>query len=252
MGALQYAGSSSSDDANLATKRAVDTTITNVTPNQTTVQADVAGAIKNKAVKSDVDKWDLRFAPATEFKTKDEARNVPKNKVDVEGAPCTTTGGLIPAFRFPSLGSGYILGPYGWTVTNANSTNANNYASAVMVASLTTDQIPAGKKYWPLCFGQVMVMSEDTGGKPVIDIRATNTTSGRLLATGEGRSMYIGAQGITALPAADMNTWLDSGYGYSQTISMWMYDLNGRTVSARNSVTGLPAIGGAVYILVSS
>lgn len=248
MGALQYAGASSSNGSDLATKRTVDTSITNITPNQTTVQASVTTAVKDMATKTYVDKQDTRFAPAAEFKTKDEARNVPKANVNVPDAPVALQSGLIPAFRFPTLGSGYIMGPYGWQNTYAPSTNAASFASAALVASLTTDAIPAGKKYWPLVFGQLMVTSEDTGGRPVVEIRAGTTTGGGLLATGRGRSMFIGAQGISALPASDTSSWLTSN-GSPQSVSMWLYDLNGRTVGTRNSA-GMTAVGGAVYILV--
>lgn len=238
MGALQYAGASSTEDTDVATKRTVDTAIKNTAPNQTSVQASIQTAVQNRATKTYVDTQDSRFAPASEFQTKDAARNVPKNTVNAPSGPASLP---IAATRFAALGAGYVMGPYGWQTIDAPSTSS----AAVRIATLNTDAIPSGKRFWPLCFGQVLVTSGDTGGLPYIEIRAGG---GALLATGRGRTMFTGGQGLTAMPS-EGGAWITSNGG-SFTVSMFLADANGRPVNARDG--SAIAIGGAVYILLAS
>lgn len=238
MGALQYAGASSTNDTDVATKRTVDTAIKNTSPNQTTVQANIQTAVQNRATKSYVDTQDSRFAPASEFQAKDAARNVPKNTVNVPSGPASLP---IAPGRFAALGSGYVMGPYGWQETSAQSTTS----AAVRIASLNTDAIPSGKSFWPVCFGQVLVTSGDTAGLPYVEIRAGG---GAVLATGRGRTMFTGGQGLTAMPS-EGGGWITSNGG-PFTVSMFLADASGRPVSASDG--SAIVIGGAVYILLAS
>lgn len=238
MGALQYAGSSSGNGTDIVTKRTVDTSITGTTPNQITVKSDVLDAIDNFVEKEYVDLQDSRFAPVSEFAAKDKERNVPKSTVNTPGNPTTLP---IPASRLSLTGAGYVMGPYGFQNIDAATSNG----SSVQIASLTTDLIPKDKKFWPIAFGQVLVTSADTGGLPVIEIRSGG---GMLLSTGRGRTMFTGAQGITAMPVVG-GDWPVSTGG-PLVVTMSLSDFNGKSVIAKDGPVW--AIGGAVYILVGS
>ena len=246
MSALQYAGAGGTDPKDLATKRTVDTSIVATSPNQSSVQANVATAVLEKVKKDYVDKQDSRFAPANEFQTKDLNRNIPKSLIGQPNGPVALGGdGKIALSLFPATsasGSGYAMGPYGWQGVYSPSSTGG----AVMVATLSTEAIPAGKLFWPLCFGQVMVVSGDTGGRPLAEIRSSG---GMLLGVGRGRTMFTGAQGISVLPAADSPGWITSNGG-SFSVTMWVSDINGRPLDTK--VGSSAAIGGATYILLAS
>jgi molybdopterin-binding protein len=239
MGALQYAGPPSSSGTDIATKRTVDTVIKGATTNQIAVEAAAEAAVASRVTKEYVDKQDSRYAPITEYKTKDDARNVLKTSVNTPDNPVSLP---ISASRFTNtLGSGYIMGPYGWQGLDTPTSSG----SAVQIASLTTDAIPQGKRIWPVCFGQVLVTASDTGCLPVIEVRSGG---GLMLANGRGRSMFTGGQGITAMPVGG-TTWPESN-GTPLTVTMWLSDLNGRSVTPKDGST--IAIGGSVYIMVAS
>jgi hypothetical protein len=252
MSSLQYAGSSSSDGKDIASKRTVDTQISNTTgttttPNKLMVQASVGTAVQARADKDYVDKQDARFAPSNEYGIKDLNRNIPKTLVGMPNGPVALpSNGKLPLAIFPTatLGTGYVKGPYGWQAVFSPSTTG----STVQVASLVTEPIPAGKLFWPLCFGQIMVVSGDTGGKPLAEIRLGSNSTGMLLATGRGRSKFTGAQGITVLPASDSTGWITST-GAPLTVGMWVSDLNGRPLDTKIGLSA--AVGGALYILLA-
>ena len=240
MGALQYAGSTSEGQAQgITAKYTVDSVSDTVLPNLDSLRENVAAAVKDRVTKEYIDSQDARFAPLSEYQTKDLARNVPKSLLNAPGGP--TSLPLAPA-RFPPLGAGYVMGPYGWQGIDTPTVGL----TPTIVASLATDPIPTGKKFWPLCFGQIMVQCEDTGGLPLVEIRSE---SGLLLASGHGRTMFSGPQGVTAMPVADTGNWITSTGGPFR-VSMNLSDPNDRGV--RSSVDTAAAIGGAVYILMAS
>lgn len=234
MGSLQYAGKPSTNLNDLATKRTVNTVIAATSPNQETVEADIEAAVKGRATKQYVDQQDSRYAPVSEYVQKDASRNVPKSAINTPGGPTTLP---ITTLRLPTLGSGYVMGPYGWTSVDRGATSTGG---AVQVASLATAAIPQGTKFWPLCFGQVAVASADTGGMPLVEMRSGG---GLLLSTGRGRTMFIGEQGVTAMPTAFAG-WVTSNGG-PLVVNMLLSDLKGRSVSVRG------AVGGSVYVLVA-
>lgn len=241
MGALQYAGPSSGNPTDLATKRTVDTAIQGTSPNQTSILATTKTAIADRATIEYVDKQDSRFAPSTEFKEKDEKRNVLKTSVNSPNNPVTLP---IETFRFPSVGAGYTMGPYGWQITSQYTEGLTSSGSPIQIASLVTDVIPKDKRFFPIAFGQVLVTSADTAGLPVVDIKSGG---GLLLATGRGRTMWTGGQGISAMPC--YGEWTASNGG-ALSVTMWLSDFNNRTLVGRDGPA--IAVGGAIYIVVAA
>lgn len=238
MGSLQYAGAVASTDSDLATKRTIDAAIAATSPNQLSVQGDIQAAITDRVKKEYVDLQDARYAPASEYSTKDLNRNVAKATANTPNNVATLP---LSTSRFTLVGSGYTMGPYGWQSMDAPTSTGG----VVTVATLSTDAIPKDKKFWPIAFGQVLMTSADTGGLPVVEIKSGG---GLLLATGRGRTMFTGGQGITAMPVAG-GDWPASNGG-PLVVTMTLSDLNGRPFTAKDG--SVIAIGGAVYILVAS
>lgn len=245
MGALQYAGAASGGDGtDVATKRTVDTEIASTAPNQISVQSDINAAIANRVTKEYVDAQDGRFAPSSEAGVKDRARNVPKSSINAPGGPVALVGGQVPQSFLPLLGEGYLLGAYPWASLSYVTTSASTSGTAGKIATLTTAAIPNGRPYWPMCFGHVLV-NADRRGLPVVEIRRGDNPGGALLASGRGRTMFSGHQGISVVPVGDP-AWTN-GNALPLTVSMWLYDINGRSVT--NNVSG-GGIGGGTYILL--
>lgn len=244
MVALQYAGASGADPTDVATKRTVDVEIANTAPNQVSVQTDINNAIANRVTREYVDAQDGRYAPASEPGIKDRARNVLKTEINAPGGPVALVNSMIPTTFLPLLGEGYVLGPYPWSAIYKVTTSAATPGTATKIGTVTTEGIPNTRPYWPMCFSTVLV-NADRQGLPVVEIRKGDSPGGALLAVGRGRTMFTGHQGISVVPVGD-GAWTN-GTGAALTVSMWLYDLNARSVST--DVLG-GAIGGGVYVLL--
>ncbi len=238
MVAISYAGEPAENSDDIVTKYTVDEIIKTTSPNKTSVEADINTAVSNRVTKEYVDTQDSRYAPASEYGTKDASRNILKSLVGTPGHPVPLP---LTESRFPVLGAGYILGAYGW----AEAKTVSSTGTEVQIASVTTDPIPHKKKFWPVCFAQVLVSTTDLGALPIIEARSTGKA---VLSTGRGRTMWIGGQGVTAVPVVG-GEWLTST-GAPYTVELILKDLYGKTVAGFDG--SRLAISGAVYIMLAS
>lgn len=161
---------------------------------------------------------------------------IPDSWVGEYVAPLVT--GTIPNQYAPSLGTGYVLGPYGPTslspVTGAGST-------PVKLADWAIG--PTGISHQPMVFMSLLA-SGANGARPVIDV---GISSGQqpyvnqiLIARGLGRSCWNDLQAITVKPVPSVlghTGQPNTGYSptYNVWISAWVYDANGQSVSVNTS-----------------
>lgn len=244
MGALPYVGVLPGTATEISNQASIDATIGTTIPNKTTATSSVLDAVAKLCTLDAMRSKDNAFAIASEYKTKDTARNVPTTPVNVAGAPVQLVGGTVPATYFPALGNGFVNGGYGISYAGAGTATA----SPQLIGTINAGAVPSGIGYWPLCFGAVMVSCNDTGGRPVVEMRL-GSGYGPLLAIGTGRTMFTGQQGISMVPASEGSGWF-TGNGAGVTVSIWLYDANGRGVTVQGQ--GGADLIASTYLVLSS
>jgi hypothetical protein len=234
MPALPYVGAVPAAWRDIATYASVDAAAAD---ERMEVEGLVSTAVTDKATVAEVRSKDNYYALDMEYKTKDATRNVPLTPVNVAGSPVTLEGnGTIATSRFPTMGAGYLRGPWGLgTVTKAASVGV----TPVAIATFTTTAIPAGVTYQPVCFVSALVKSSTTAGRPVMEVRMGTSSQGALVAVGRGRTMFTGLQSLAVMPVADTVAWM-TGTGAAITLTLWLSDAAGAGVSieAVADVTG--------------
>ena len=146
--------------------------------------------------------------------------------------------GKIPQKYVPSLGYGYVLGPYGATslfsATNVSTTPAK-IADFVIGPTNISNQ--------PMGFISLLV-GGNNGARPVVELCISNGqqpyANQTLIARGVGRDCWNDLQAITTLPVPSVlgHTGLaNTGYSptYSAWVSAWVYDANGQSVSVNTN-----------------
>lgn len=230
MSALPHVGVFPAKPDDVSSQRSVSTTVGTTIPNRISVDSDILDAVEKYSTLDEMQFKDSQFPGSDEYIKKDADRNVPIASGNKPGGPVSLTNGKVDKLRFPSLGAGYVIGPFGVTTSSA----AVATATPQLIATFTTTIIPVGTLYRPMCFGSVLIASVDTGGRPIIEMRLGTTSSGTLLAVGRGRTMFTGPQGVPLLPVAETtgNTetpWM-IGTGATVVVTLWLYDANGRSV----------------------
>lgn len=161
---------------------------------------------------------------------------IPETWVGESVAPIV--GGTIPSEFIPSLGVGYVLGPFGATAT-FQATNVGS--TPFKIADFNIG--PTGISNQPVAFMNLLV-SGANGARPVVDICISSSqqpyAGQTLIARGVGRSCWNDMQAITVLPVPSVlgHTGLaNTGYSpaYNAWISAWVYDANDQSVSVNTS-----------------
>jgi hypothetical protein len=157
---------------------------------------------------------------------------IPENWVGTWVPPIVS--GTIPQQFIPSLGFGYVLGPFGATATFPVSGAGS---SPVKFADFNIG--PTGISNQPMALLNLLV-SGVNGARPIVDVCISSGqqpyASQTLIARGVGRSCWNDLQAITVLPVPSVlgHTGL-ANTGYSPTfnawISAWLYDANNESVS---------------------
>jgi hypothetical protein len=150
--------------------------------------------------------------------------------------------GVIPSTYVPSLGQGYVLGPFGTTALYAGTTGA----TPLKIADWNIGA--QGINFQPMVFMNLLA-SAANGGRPVVDVRisqgAATYSASTLIARGVGRNCWSDTQAITVIPfpaSAGHTGVAGSGYGpnYNTWLSAWLWDYNaqGVTVAQSNIFSG--------------
>ena len=152
-------------------------------------------------------------------------------------APLNSSG-VIPSQYVPSLGQGYVLGPFGTTALYTGSTGATPLKIADW--NIGTQAM----NFQPIAFMSLLA-SAANGGRPCVEIGISSGSqiygNQTIIARGVGRNAWNDKQSITVIPipAAAGHTGLaGSGYPPSFTniwASAWLRDLNAQSVTVGNN-----------------
>lgn len=246
---LAYVGKLPAVAPDVVNKLATVTAINATTPNQASVQAQIDALVAGTyATKSYVDTQDATFQPISYYQNQD-ALNVPTTTVAQPNGVASLDGSTkVPLAQLPTLGAGYLQGPYGTTAVNTvGGTTAN---TPLKIADFNIGA--PGILFRPLAFMTVLLTS--TGiARPVVEVRIANTTtapaygSTTLVAMGVGRSLWADYQAISVLPVGDTTGTTPSSLAttYNIWLTAWVYDLNNSSVTF--SVGGIA--NAAAYLL---
>lgn len=146
------------------------------------------------------------------------------------GVAATDSNNKVPLEQLPSMGSGYLLGPYGisWST---DVSGVSTIANAKRFAEWAIQTNPVN--FRPLVYMIVNTQTDNKLGRPVIEVRMSNgpttlySTSNPLVAMGTGRSFYTGTQAIAVMPCASANGQVGGGFfspTYNTYLTAWLYD----------------------------
>jgi hypothetical protein len=248
MSGLNYVGATPAGSQDEVTKLAMAGLLAAATPSQGSAATDVNNAAALMASKTYIDTQAANYETPSYYQTQD-ALNIALTKIGVAGGVAALDATTkIPLVQLPSVGAGYIKGPFGPTagfaVTGTTSTPQKIADWNIGVQSLTF--MP-----WVMC--SIMVQSLTPLARPVVEIRMSNGSavyaSQTFIARGLGRSLYTSAQSVAVVSAPTVTGATGPGTAYSPTyniwLSAWLYDANNAGVeAAQNSVTS-----GAVYLV---
>ena len=248
---LDYVGPNPITGSDIVNKLDTTNIIGGITPNQATVNADIASIVTSTYEPySTVSELTTTYSPISYYKTQD-LLNLPLTSVGTVsvtelgttgyyGAASLDSSGQIPAAQFPALGDGYLLGPYGATSTASGGTNT----TPIKIADVEIGR--ATKSFSPLAYMTALV----TGvmAHPVIEAYIANTastaptsyaTAGTLIARGAARSLYSGLAPIAVnpLPATVGQTPALLPPTYQVWVTYWLYD-----AASYNNVAGVTSV----------
>lgn len=213
---------------------------------QTQMTSQVASAATTYATVAYVNTDDSLLAPPAYYAAKD-ALQIPLTALgQPSGVATLDSGGHVPLAQLPSVGAGYVLGPFGPTAVFAGS--ASN--TPLKIADWNIGVQPL--EFLPWVFMSLLATSE-AGGYPVIEVRISNGSavygSQTLIGMGVGRNVYNDYQAIAVLPVCATTSEVGTVAGYASSyntwISAWIYDGAGQT-----STLGSGGISSAAVFLV--
>lgn len=169
------------------------------------------------------------------------------------GVASTDASNYVPVAQLPSMGSGYLIGPFGIS-TAASGSATTIFSGPFKIAEWVIGVNPIN--FQPLVFMHVNATTSDNLGRTVIEVRISNgpattySTSNPLVAMGTGRSFYTGLQPITVLPCAPASGRTGST-AYPPThntyLTAWLYNAGAGTSTVPNAVA--PGISGTAFLV---
>lgn len=259
MAGFKYVGPPATSATDLVSKGNVDTAYANATVSQTAVAGQVATAVASLASQTSVNNALAAFIQPAYYQAQD-ALLVPLANVGVPSVAANPTAnppvtgvtgiasldgsGKIPLAQVPTLGAGYLQGPYGPTATFSASTTA----TPIKIADWNIG--PAGVSFVPEVFMSLLVKAVNLG-RPVVEVWISNSSfgygTGQLLSRGTGRNFWNDPNGMTVnvVPVPSRNSQV-GGSGFSPTyttwITAWLYDQAGQGVSVVASNIALAGV----------
>lgn len=169
-------------------------------------------------------------------------------------APLNSSG-VIPPQYVPSLGSGYMLGPYGTTALYQTPSGVGVTPTKIADWNIGAS---APFAFQPMVF-MSLLCSAINGGRPCVEVTigqgAHLYSTQAIIARGTGRNAWNDMQAINVIPtpSAPGHTGL-SGTGYPAAyniwLTAWLHDLNAQNVSVTISDVPNNAIFSAVAFLM--
>ncbi len=157
------------------------------------------------------------------------------------GVASTDASNYVPVAQLPSMGSGYLVGPFGISAAfSGSATTISNGPLKVAEWAIGVNAI----NFQPLVFMLVNATTSDNLGRSVIEVRISNgpsnnySTSNPLVAIGTGRSFYTGLQPISVLPCAPASGRTGSAAyppTYNTYLTAWLYDAGVGTSTVTNA-----------------
>jgi len=245
MSGLSYVGATATNPKDIVNRGKLTALLAAITPNQATVSTQinalVAGANPTYATKAYVDSQDATFALPSYYHAQD-LLNIPTAVVgttvedaitgDYHGVASLDASTKIPAAMLPTVGAGFLLGPWGTTSTATGSTAGTPMRIADWNLGLHNVQ------FQPWMF--LLAFVTGTNAHPIIEIRMADATTPpiyddmTLVAQGMGRSYYNDYHPVAVIPAPDATSEtpsLHDGTTYNIWLTAWLYDLNASSVS---------------------
>jgi hypothetical protein len=266
----QYVGPTPVNPDDMVNRKQAQTILNSAPVNRAGVSSQIhTTATTTYAPKTYIDTQDAQYALPSYYQTQDQY-NIPLTvmdslNLDFNGVPTPLTmpqgsvvppaygvatldaSGLVPLSEIPSIGAGYLLGPYG-----PSTSVTGQVAGATYEAALDFMDFKIGVPYFPfqpLVFVSAIVQSAP-GGRPVIEARMSNGqahyVNQDLIARGVGRSNFIDPQALGMIPSPNNPGAPAGAYPstYNIFISLYIYDMY---QSATITTTGIASAG--VYLL---
>jgi hypothetical protein len=257
MAGAKYVGPPAAVATDLVNKGDIDRDYANATVSQIAVAGQIATAVASLASQVSVNNALAAFVQPPYYQNQD-ALLVPLTSV---GAPSVTadptasppvvgvTGvasldgtGKIPSVQVPTLGAGYLQGPYGPTATFS----ASATIAPIKIADWNIGA--AGVSFVPEVYMSLLVHAVNLG-RPVVEVWISNAPfaygTGTLLSRGTGPNFWNDLMTVNVVPVPARNAQV-GGSGFSPTyttwITAWLYDQAGQGVSV---VASNIAIAGA-------
>lgn len=263
MAGLYYIGKTPEYDRDLVTQ-ATAKEIFNSGVDRSYVIDQITAKAATKLTKSQVDTWDLGYAPVNYYQQQDKLL-MPNSAKGIAGGVATLSGTTITGSQLPVLGAGTMRGPYGISKQYSKA-SIGSTPSLVGEWLYSTDGTSFVMPVTGFLMAFATIAVQNTGGRTVLEVRAgTKKTYADqvLVATGYGRTWFDGYQIINVLPAAagDPDTLSDT-IVFDATVpiyvSMWMFNEGGgqsnltmsdSTGDGSSSVTSGMIYSAALYVL---
>lgn len=226
---VNYVAPDPVDPEDLANRLQAQTKLSTGSVNRTDVASQVHDTVVNNyATKVYVDGQDELYALDSYYGDRDALNTPVSTRGVANGAASLDGSGKIPSAQIPTLGAGYVKGPFGPTstfaVSGVESTPQKVAEFAVGVQSVS---------FRPWCFviGRVNC---DVNARPVMEARISDGPaaydSQELVGRGMGR--YLFDESVVAVVPAGPNS--TSGGTYSGSIdivvTVWLYNTSSGTV----------------------
>ncbi len=237
---LNYVGSDYVSDGNVndvVNKLDADTEYAAAPVSQIGVQSQINTAVGLLASQVSVNNALAAFIQ-TSYLTLQETPLILNSQVGAKGGIVPLgSNSVIPSQFVPSLGVGYVLGPFGPTATYTATTGAG----PVKIADWNIGA--PGVVFQPIVFMGVMAAAS-SGGRPVIEVRMSagpaTYINQTLVARGVGRNNWNDKQAITVLPAPSSAGHSGvAGSDYPTTfgvfLTAWLFDANSEQVSVNSN-----------------
>lgn len=248
MVALKYVGvvPDPRDGQDLVNRLQATTILASGPISQIDMTTQVATAAATYGSTSYVDGQDATLASVAYYTTHD-ALQVPTASIgQANGVAALDSGGKVPLSQLPSMGAGYLLGPFGATAVFSGSAGSTPLKIAdfnIGVQAL---------EFRPLIFANVFATCTGNG-YPVIEARISDGSaiysSQTLIGMGVGRVNYNDLQSISVLPVCASTSQVGTATGFPNTyatwISLWLMDGGGQTSTV--NLGGL--VSGAAFLV---
>jgi hypothetical protein len=253
---LRYVGPPAQNPDEVVTRLKLNNDLNNATPSRTSVSSEilsvattgapVAGSTLGPyATKTYVDNHDQQFELPSYYQQQD-LLNVPLDAEgavnEVTGTPTPLTGsiygvasldstGKIPLAQIPALGSGMMMGPYGPTAVYSGSTTSTPMKIADFNLGQPKNFSNGVFNYlFQLQVYAIIVAQSINNGRPVVEFRINNGTSGAtyagqtLIAQGMGRNFFDDYQPFPVISANTAGQNASFSPLYNIWVSAWLYD----------------------------